>query len=163
MFNRYWRPCHRLAYRVTQDHQLAEDAVQDAFLTYLRNTEGHDPARSPLGAWLATLTHRRAVDIVRREEVRRRRIDGDIGQLEQHSAASADPVEQAITSIQSSHVRALLASLPLAQREIMFLTYHCGYTSTSVASALGLPVGTVKTRRRAATKSLRSMLAANRP
>ena len=70
VFRRHGPGCMRVAMRVTQDHHHAQDAVQDAFLAYYRDSARFDANRGNIGSWLAMLTHRRAVDIVRREQAR---------------------------------------------------------------------------------------------
>src|SRR5581483_5003778 len=67
LYDRYGRPAYRLAVRILRDTSLAEDAVQDAFLTAWRTAAAFDPSRGSAATWLMTLVHRRAVDVVRRE------------------------------------------------------------------------------------------------
>ena len=71
LYDRYGGPAYRLALRVLRDATLAQDAVQDAFLTAWRTAPSFDPRRGSASTWLLTLVHRRAVDVVRREDRRR--------------------------------------------------------------------------------------------
>ena len=71
LYDRFGRVAYALAVRVLRDQTLAEDAVQDAFLGAWRTAAAFDPARGTVSTWLMTLVHRRAVDLVRREERRR--------------------------------------------------------------------------------------------
>ena len=81
LYDRFGRIAYGLALRVLRDEGLAEDAVQEAFLGIWRGASRFIPERSKASTWILTLVHRRAVDLVRREE--RRRADplpeGDIG------------------------------------------------------------------------------------
>src|SRR5690349_8650872 len=71
LYDRFGGIAYRLAYRVLRDQVLAQDAVQEAFLTAWRTAVRFDPSRGKASSWLLTLVHRRAVDLVRREDRRR--------------------------------------------------------------------------------------------
>src|SRR3954454_18109067 len=71
LYDRYGRPAYRLAPRVLRDEALAEAAVQDAFLAIWRGASRFLPERGKASTWILTLVHRRAVDVVRREQRRR--------------------------------------------------------------------------------------------
>src|SRR5213596_1891880 len=71
LYDRFGRVAYGLALRVLRDEALAEDAVQEAFFTAWRTADAFVPERAKASTWLLTLVHRRAVDLVRREERRR--------------------------------------------------------------------------------------------
>src|SRR5436309_14986067 len=71
LYDRFGRVAYGLALRVLRDSALAEDAVQEAFLAAWRNADRFMPERGKASTWILTLVHRRAVDLVRREEVRK--------------------------------------------------------------------------------------------
>src|SRR5947208_8493952 len=71
LYDRYARPAYGLALRVLRDESLAEDAVQEAFLTLWRTASRFVPEKGKASTWILTLVHRRAVDVVRREPRRR--------------------------------------------------------------------------------------------
>ena len=71
LYDRYGRTAYGLALRVLRDQALAEDAVQEAFLTVWRTASRFVPERGKASTWILTLVHRRAVDAVRREQRRR--------------------------------------------------------------------------------------------
>src|SRR5213078_679052 len=71
LYDRFGRVAYGLALRILRDEALAEDAVQEAFLTAWRAADTFMPERAKASTWLLTLVHRRAVDLVRREERRR--------------------------------------------------------------------------------------------
>jgi RNA polymerase sigma factor (sigma-70 family) len=74
LYQRFGRPCYSLARRICADEGLAEDVVQEVFLTLWRDPTRFDPARGGFATWLLTLIHHKAVDAVRRESTIRRRI-----------------------------------------------------------------------------------------
>src|ERR671936_2262116 len=71
LYDRFGRVAYGLALRMLRDKSLAEDAVQDGFLAVWRSAPRFVPERAKASTWLLALVHRRAVDIVRREERRR--------------------------------------------------------------------------------------------
>src|SRR5436853_4513928 len=71
LYDRYGRPAYGLALRILRDEALAEDAVQEAFLAIWRGASRFIPERGKASTWILTLVHRRAVDLVRREDRRR--------------------------------------------------------------------------------------------
>jgi RNA polymerase sigma factor (sigma-70 family) len=133
-----------LAARVIGDRHAAEDVTQDVFLSIWERPEAFEPSRGRLRTFLGTLAHRRAVDVVRREEARRRRAARD--------AASGVPIpdvgELAMAIVAAEQVRAEVDRLPREQREAIELAYFGGRTYRQVAEELGIPEGTAKSRMR---------------
>jgi RNA polymerase sigma-70 factor (ECF subfamily) len=153
LYDRYGRIAYGLALRVLRDPTLAEDAVQDAFLAIWRSAGGFDPRRASARTWLLTLVHRRAVDLVRREECRRR---GAPESPEQLGAPATD--EEAAVRAQRRSVQQALAQLPHEQRELLELAYYGGFTQSELARRLGLPLGTIKSRMFTGLGRLRELL-----
>ena len=154
LYDRYGRIAYGLALRVLRDQALAHDAVQDAFLAAWRTAAGFEPARGNARAWLLTLVHRRAVDLVRREERRR----GD--PLDDAPLASGDATDEAAEiRDERRRVQAALAQLTPDQREALELAYYGGLSQSELAERLGVPLGTVKSRMFAGLGRLRDLLA----
>lgn len=155
LYDRHAAACYGLARRLLVDPQLAEDVIQDVFLTVWRRG-GHDPARGTVATWLLTITHHRAVDIVRRENRRRSRI---VDSAELPDLTPAEPPDEAVWArLRAGHVRHAVAGLTAEQREVVLLAYYGGYTQREIAAMTGLPLGTVKTRTRAAMQKLAAAL-----
>jgi RNA polymerase sigma-70 factor (ECF subfamily) len=141
LYDRFGRTAYGLALRVVRDPALAEDVVQEAFLSLWRTAGRFVPERSRAGTWLLTLVHRRAVDLVRREE--RRRVEP----LElAPEAADATAQEAPWLRLERERVQAALARLPDTQREAIELAYYGGFTQAELADRLGQPLGTIKSR-----------------
>ena len=153
LYDRYGSVAHGLALRVLRDRTLAEDAVQEAFAEVWRGAGRFSAARGSVRSWLLMLVHRRAVDLVRREE--RRRSFRDVGGAD--AAPSAD--ETASLTRARTAVQDALAQLPPAQRRVLELAYYGGLSQTQVAERLGEPLGTVKSRMFAGLNRLRDLLA----
>jgi RNA polymerase sigma-70 factor, ECF subfamily len=142
LYDRFGRAAYGLAYRVLRDEALAEDAVQEAFLTVWRTAARFLPERGKASTWIMTLVHRRAVDLVRREE--RRRADTLERAPEQEAGHTVD--EEAWLRLQRERVQTALTKLPDQQREAIELAYYGGFTQSELAERLGQPVGTIKSR-----------------
>jgi len=154
LYDRYGRPAYGLAVRVLRDDALAEDAVQDAFMTIWRTASRFMPEKGKASTWILTLVHRRAVDVVRREQ--RRRVDSLDAAPEAVGARGAD--EEAWLRLQRERVQAALKELPDQQREALELAYYGGFTQTELAERLGQPVGTIKSRMFNGLARLRELL-----
>ena len=159
LYERHGGVCYRLAHRVTCDHALAEDAVQEAFTGLWRAPGTYFPGHGSVRAWLLGLTHHKAVDLVRRETAQRRRQDADAAR-QALDPPGDDPAEEAWSRIQAQAVWAALAELPEEQRQALALAYFGGYTQREIAELTGVPLGTVKTRMFAAMRRLRGRLSA---
>ena len=153
LYDRYGRPAYGLALRVLRDESLAEDAVQDAFLTVWRTAARFVPEKGKASTWILTLVHRRAVDVVRREQ--RRRADS-LEQAPEPGAGGAD--EEAWLRLQRERVQAALRQLPDQQREALELAYYGGFTQSELAERLGQPIGTIKSRMFTGLTRLRELL-----
>ena len=153
LYDRYGRPAYGLALRVLRDEALAEDAVQDAFLALWRTASRFVPERGTASTWILTLVHRRAVDLVRREE--RRRADS-LEQAPEQGGNAADEV--AWLRLQRERVQEALRQLPDQQREALELAYYGGFTQSELAERLGQPLGTIKSRMFSGLSRLRELL-----
>jgi RNA polymerase sigma-70 factor, ECF subfamily len=154
LYDRYSRPAYALAVRILRDPALAQDALQDAFLAVWRTAAAFDPGRASAQTWLLTLVHRRAVDVVRREE--RRRTDPLPEQLPQSLEGGAD--EEADLRERRRRVQAALARLADDQRQALELAYYGGLSQSELAERLGVPLGTIKSRMYVALGKLRELL-----
>jgi RNA polymerase sigma-70 factor (ECF subfamily) len=155
LYDRFGRIAYGLAVRVLRDPGLAEDAVQDAFLQIWRGAERYVPERAKASSWIMTLVHRRAVDLVRREE--RRRAEP---LPEQPTAAGAEGSAEDLAWLrfERERVQEALSRLPDQQREALELAYYGGFTQSELAERLGQPIGTIKSRMFAGLTRLRELL-----
>jgi RNA polymerase sigma factor (sigma-70 family) len=154
LYDRYGGPAYSLARHVVRDTSLAEDAVQEAFLAIWREAVRFAPERAKASTWIMTLVHRRAVDVVRREQ--RRRADA---LPETEPAAPGGSAEDVVwLRLERERVQDALRRLPDRQRETLELAYYGGYTQSELADRLGRPLGTIKSQMFAALSSLRDLL-----
>ena len=139
------------ALRVLSVRPLAEEVVQDIFTRLWQNPERFDPARGSLRSFLLAQCHGRAVDIVRSESARRRREDGEA------NALSADYVleDEVLDFVAGQKLREAVATLSKKEQQAISLAYFEGHSYVDVASLLGVPEGTVKSRIRSGLSRLR--------
>lgn len=141
LYDRFGARLYGIAQRILRDHGLAEDALQDAFVKIWRNAGKYDRARGSALGWVVIIVRRAAFDLRPREPV-------------------AEPAEMAAMAAEQPEADMLdpglaraLAALPEMQRRALLLSYVYGMTHAELASAMGAPLGTVKSwvRRGAAT------------
>lgn len=144
-----------LAVRILRDRDLAEDAVQEAFLTAWRQAGSYRADAAKPASWLLMFVHRRAVDQVRRQE--------------RHSAAPLEfdefnePTEEdeSVTRMPTqAWIQAGLDLLKPEQREVLELAYFAGLTQSEIADHLRIPLGTIKSRTSTGLQRLSEGLAA---
>ncbi len=154
LYDRYSRIAFGLARRIVRDETLAEDALQEGFMSIWRSAGQFIPERAKASTWLLTLVHRRAVDLVRRED--RRRAEPLDFVVESHVEAADDV---AWLRLERQRVQGALRKLPDQQREAIELAYYGGFTQSELAERLGEPLGTIKSRMFAGLGRLRELLA----
>lgn len=153
IYRKYGGAVHFMARRVLRDDILAEDVVQEVFVSFWKSPQGFDPDRGSLRTYLLTIAHRRAVDVVRSEEARTRR----------EESSSPEDREPDIDDViwarsQSEKVRDAVATLAKDEREAISLAYFKGLSYVEVARTLDQPEGTVKSRIRSGMKKLAAAL-----
>jgi RNA polymerase sigma-70 factor (ECF subfamily) len=158
MFDRYGSMAYSLALRVCRRQAMAEDAVQEAFVSLWRSRGRYDPLRGSVRAWVLRVVHNRAIDALRRTSA-------GIG-----AAITADqdlaerlPAPELTEALvldrdDACRVRRALAGLPAEQRQAIELAFFDGLTHVEIARVLELPAGTVKGRIRLGLQKLRDAL-----
>lgn len=158
VYDRHSGPAFSLAHRIVGAQSLAEDVIQESFLSLWRSGGRYEGARGSLRTWILGIVHNRAIDALRRSAIHDRRRTGEEGIAERLEAPDRTDLE-AIRGDQAGDVRRALAGLPDDQLRVLELAYFGGLSQSEVAEALGLPLGTVKSRMRLGLEKLRDELA----
>src|SRR5215469_17769398 len=153
LFDRYGSMVYSVALRVLKDSGHAEDVMQDVFFSLWENPKSFVSGRGSLGAWLLVVARNRAIDALRRRK-------------------PSDPVDEAVlpanTNLASDaerntimeKVRIVMKALPPDQQKSLQLAFFEGLSHSEIAAQTGDPLGTVKTRIRAALMSVRKAIQA---
>jgi RNA polymerase sigma-70 factor, ECF subfamily len=157
IFDRHGSPAFSLAYRMCGRRALAEDVVQEAFLSLWRSGARYDRARGSVRSWVLSVVHNRAIDAFRRDISGERREVYEEGAAERVQARELTEVEVERRD-DARQVRRALEELPPDQRQVIELAYFGGFTHSQIAEMLQLPAGTVKGRMRLGLTKLRLAL-----
>ena len=154
IFDRHSGPAFSLAYRMCGRRAMAEDVVQEAFLSLWRSGGRYDRRRGSVRTWVLGVVHNRAIDAFRRGLVRDSRNVPDEGLAEQLPAAEHTENE-VVRRDEAMRVRSVLHELPPEQRQVIELAYFGGFTHSEISEMLSLPAGTVKGRMRLGLSKMR--------
>ncbi len=138
--------------RIVGSAEEAEDLVHDVFLEAWCHAAEYDARRASVRAWLLLRTRSRALDRRKSAAVSRTVVTSDftdhIGEIGGEASLAPD----------RARVRAVMGSLPDEQQTVLWLGYFEGLSSSEIATRLGIPTGTVKSRVAAALSRLRRAL-----
>jgi RNA polymerase sigma-70 factor (ECF subfamily) len=150
LYDRYGGIVYSAVWRILNDTGAAEEILQDIFHQLWRTASAFDAARGTLPGWLLVTARNRAIDRLRR----RRPEEGE--ELSENLIPLPFNLESSVAQQELvSKVKAWLSDLPPPQREALELAYFQGLTHSEIAQRTGEPLGTVKTRLRAALQTLR--------
>jgi len=157
IFDRHAPVACALAYRICGRRPLAEDVVQEAFLSLWRCGARYDPTRGSVRAWLLSVVRHAAIDALRRAYVRDSR-SAPNEQLDERTGTAELTEAEILRRDDARQVRQALAELPPEQRQVIGLAYFGGLTQQEIAEMLELPAGTVKGRTRLGLQKLEVVL-----
>ena len=151
LYARFGRPVYAMGLRLLGTREAAEELTQDVFLTAWRKAARFDPSRGRLSTWLMTIAHNLAVDRLRRETGVTR---PNLVLVDEVPDVPGAHDEEALVMERDAAVRAL-STLTDAERRLLARAYFRGMTAREIAESDGIPLGTVKTRLRAALIKVR--------
>jgi RNA polymerase sigma-70 factor, ECF subfamily len=151
LYKRYARSVFGLALRRLGDRGRAEDAVQETFASVWRSAGTYKPERGPGAPWLYGVARNAIVD---RSRVRTESPAETIDEV----SLDASPEDSAQQAWTSWRVHRALEALPEREQEVLVLAYWSDLSQSEVATKLGIPLGTVKTRTRSALQRLATIL-----
>jgi len=153
IYQQYGKAVYSLAYRILQNSTLAEEVTQDTFLKVWRQNTQWNPEKGTLRNWLLAITHFTAIDRLRQERRQPALHPEAIEDIEQYIGNSSnDPAWQ-----EGIVLRALMSQLSKDQAVLIELAFFGGLSHSQIADRTAIPLGTVKTRLRAALQRLREL------
>lgn len=160
LYERYARYAYALAYRIVHDSTVAEDVVQDAFLSIWRKASSYHEKQGHVRSWLQAIVHHRAIDYIRAASHRDTQWVSLQSEGEQHEQRDEqfEVWDKVWHEEQQQLIRAVLAQLPAEQRQVIELAYFGGYTHSEIATRWNTPLGTVKGRMRLGLQKMKYLL-----
>jgi RNA polymerase sigma factor (sigma-70 family) len=159
LVDRFQRRVYGLAITMLGDVSAAEDVSQDVFLRVWRHAAAYDPARASVTSWLLTITRNRCIDVLRtRHDVPR---DPEkLCALVEAGCEEGDVNDERV--VERQRLRRALQELSSDQRRAVLLACFAGDSAAEIAEREGIPLGTAKSRIRAALAKLRASLDGDR-
>lgn len=151
-FSRKARPVYSLLQRQVGDHGMADDAVQEAFISVWRFARSYRKERGAVDAWLFTVARHAAHHVLHRRRL--------VALSDPPDTADPAPTpEQAtMTEMENFRIHAAVERLPCREREVIERAYFQDMSQSQIAADLSVPLGTIKTRNRSALRHLADIL-----
>jgi RNA polymerase sigma-70 factor, ECF subfamily len=153
LFRRYQLPLYTYVFELVHDEQTSLDVVQDIFVSAVRYLDGLRED-SKFGSWLFGIAHQKCIQRWRkqtREEMLRGDLADAVAEME------SGPDELLLRREQEAEFMNLIKRLPPPQRSVLLLHFLEEFSLEEIASTVGVPVGTVKSRLHHAKKTLRTL------
>jgi RNA polymerase sigma-70 factor (ECF subfamily) len=158
LYERHTNAAFSLAFRMCGKRAIAEEVVQDAFLSLWRSGSRYDRTRGSVRTWVLGIVHNRAIDALRRGIVQDRgRVVSDEG-IEERLEAPERTEQEVGRRDEAREIRAVLEGLPREQSHVIELAYYGGFTHSEIATMLDTPIGTIKGRMRLGLQKMRTQL-----
>jgi RNA polymerase sigma-70 factor, ECF subfamily len=148
------------AQRVLRDQAAAEDVAQDVFIALWRNPKAYDPSRGSLRSYVSLMARSRALDRWRTRQAREAAVDRSAAEQKVRHVEEESAAEPVLRRDRSRRLLHALDSLPGEQREAVLLAFGRGLTAQEIAKAVGVPLGTAKSRVRLGLQKARTELQA---
>ena len=157
LYDNYAAALNGIIYRMVENRELAEDILQEAFVKIWNNFSSYDTGKGRLFTWMLNITRNLTIDTLRSKGYKKQaKISSD-----ENSVGNLSDDGKIAERFDAMGIRKQLANLKPEQRSIIDLAYFNGYTQDEISKEMGIPLGTVKTRMRAAIIELRKMLQYN--
>ncbi|MCW3092525.1 MAG: polymerase, sigma-24 subunit, subfamily [Ferruginibacter sp.] len=154
LYDNYAPALNGVIFRLVGDKSIAEDILQEVFIKIWNNFSSYDPSKGRLFTWMMNLTRNLTIDTLRSKGYKKQnKISGDENSVNDLQDTNSGPEK-----FDTMGLRKQLENLKPEQRVIIDLAYFSGYTQDEIAKETGIPLGTVKTRMRAAIMELRKIL-----
>lgn len=152
-YDRYSAALYGVILRIVRREEDAQDVLQEGMVKIWHSFQSYDASKGRLFTWVLNVCRNLAIDKIRSRQYR---VSSHSQPLDE-SPAERQPAQD---SFRPEHIglRELTHQLNPDQKQIVDLLYFGGYTQSEVAEELNLPLGTVKTRARAALRFLSTLI-----
>jgi RNA polymerase sigma factor (sigma-70 family) len=158
---RFQARVYGLVLTIVRDEGAAEDVAQETFVRAWKHARTYDPRRGRVATWLLTIARNLAIDVIRLKTAEP--LDPDVvASRLQRAGVAGSPPDEGPPPDERERVRGAMAELPHEQRRALFLAAYLGRTAREISAVEGIPLGTAKTRIRAAMLKLHESLEADR-
>ena len=153
LYDRYGGLIYGAGIRYLGDSTLAEDLVQDVFVSVWRSAAIFDPSRASFATWIYRITRNRATDLARRRQVRMRLVAPS-----HEPFPEPDEADRTEEIVKAFDVVRILSELSEPHRQVLVLAYFEGLSQREISDRIGTPLGTVKSRTSAALRAARQRM-----
>jgi RNA polymerase sigma-70 factor, ECF subfamily len=154
LYDNYAAALNAVVYRMVENKELSEDILQEAFVKIWNNFTSYDKTKGRLFTWMLNLTRNLTIDTLRSKGYKKQsKISGD-----ENSVSNLQDGNSRIEKFDTLGLAKQLSTLKADQRQIIDMAYFSGFTQDEISKHLGMPLGTVKTKMRAAILELRKSL-----
>jgi RNA polymerase sigma-70 factor (ECF subfamily) len=162
LFRHYAPRIRSYCRRISADEATADEVAQEAMVAVWRNADRYDPAKAGASTWIYTIVRNKRIDLIRRERRPEPLPGADVPMEAEEAAEHADPAPDAAElygmAQQGRRLHDTLRDLPEDQSRVLHMAYFEDRPHTEISAALGLPLGTVKSRIRLALARLRGAM-----
>jgi len=152
LYDAYGKVLYGIILRIVGEHVFAEDVMQEVFLKIWRHATTFDPQKGRLFTWMLNISRNAAIDFIRKKN-RKHQL---VSEIKQGSNFAETSVYK--PSIDYIGIKEIVNRLKPEYKCIIDLMYFAGFSQSEIAKELELPLGTVKTRSRAAIRELRKIV-----
>lgn len=154
LYDNYAGALYGIIMKVLNKEEAAKDVLQEVFVKIWQHIGSYDAGKGRLYTWMLNIARNAAIDVLRSAGFNK---DKKISTLENNVYNGLDALSTAI-STDHMGLKKLVGGLKEEHRQIIELAYFNGYTQEEIAQTLNIPLGTVKTRSRAALAQLKSLM-----
>jgi RNA polymerase sigma factor (sigma-70 family) len=151
LYDNYSSALYGIIHRIIQNDEIAEDVLQETFLKIWNNFGRYDASKGRLFTWMVNLARNMAIDKVRSKEFSQKQKNRELTE----SVSFVDSDNQATYNPETIGLKEMVRKLEPEYKQIIDLLFFGGYTQSEAAEKLNIPLGTIKTRSRAAILKLR--------
>jgi len=154
LYDNYAAALNAVIFRMVDNKELAEDILQEAFVKIWNNFTSYDKTKGRLFTWMLNLTRNLTIDTLRSKGYKKQtKISSD-----ENSVSNLKDGNSGIEKFDTLGLTKQLSTLKADQRQIIDMAYFSGFTQDEISKHMGIPLGTVKTKMRAAILELRKQI-----